>query len=69
MVPARTPGPIVSRLAGAVRDAMQNQALVQRMAAAGVEPTYKDTDGMAAHLRDQRTVFSEVIQRANIRID
>lgn len=69
MVPARTPAPIISRLASAVREGMQNPALVQRMASAGVEPTYKDTDGMAAHLRDQRTVFSDVIQRANIRID
>ncbi len=69
MVPARTPAPIITRLADAMRDVMRNETLVQRMAAAGVEPTYRDTEAFADTLRAQREVFSDVIQRANIRIE
>ncbi len=69
MVPARTPGPIIARLADAMRGAMQNPVLLQRMAAAGVEPAYRDAEGMAANLRSQREVFANVIRLANIRIE
>ncbi len=69
MVPARTPAPIVTRLADAMREVMRNETLLQRMAAAGVEPTYRDTEAFADNLRAQREVFSDVIRQANIRIE
>lgn len=69
MAPARTPAPIITRLADAMRDVMRNETLLQRMAAAGVEPAYRDTEAFADTLRSQREVFSDVIRQANIRIE
>lgn len=69
MVPAQTPAPIINRLAEAMREAMRNPEVVSRMEIAGVEPVYKDAEGFAAHLREQREVFGDVIRRANIRIE
>lgn len=69
MVPSQAPAAVVTRLAEGVREAMRATEVVQRIEAAGLEATYRDTAGFAAVLRDQRDVFAEVIRAASIQIE
>lgn len=69
LVPKATPQPIVERLAAECAKATATQEVKDRLAATGVEPQPLDSAGFAAHLKQQREAFSEVIQANNIRLD
>jgi tripartite-type tricarboxylate transporter receptor subunit TctC len=69
MVPMQTPALIVARLAEGVREAMGTPEVLQRIEAAGLETTYRDTAAFATVLRSQRDIFAEVIRAASIQIE
>jgi len=69
LVPKGTPQAIVERLAAECAKATATQEVKDRLAATGVEPTPLDTAAFAAHLKQQREAFREVIQANNIRLD
>jgi tripartite-type tricarboxylate transporter receptor subunit TctC len=69
LVPKGTPQAIVERLASECAKATATQEVKDRLAATGVEPTPLDTAAFAAHLKQQREAFREVIQANNIRLD
>lgn len=69
LVPKGTPQPIVERLAEECGKATANQEVKDRLASVGVEPQPKDSAGFAAHLKQQREAFREVIQANNIKLD
>ncbi len=69
MAPAATPRPIIDRLSEALGRGMGNAATRDRLAALGIEPEFRDTAAMAAHLRDQTQVFSTIIRTAGIKLE
>ena len=69
MVPAQTPEPVVARLAEGVHEAMRSPEVLQRIETAGLEAAYRDTAGFATVLREQRSIFSDVIRTASIQIE
>ena len=69
LVPTGTPQPIIERLAAECAKATATQEVKDRLAATGVEPQPRDTAAFAAHLKQQREAFREVIQANNIRLD
>jgi tripartite-type tricarboxylate transporter receptor subunit TctC len=69
LVPTGTPQPIIERLAAECAKAAASQEVKERLAAIGVEPQPRDTGAFAAHLKQQREAFREVIQANNIRLD
>ncbi len=69
LVPTGTSQPVIERLAAECAKALATQEVKERLAATGVEPQPRDTAAFAAHLKQQREAFREVIQANNIRLD
>ena len=69
MVPSGTPRPIVTRLAQAIDSAMQTADTRERLATAGLELDYRRTEDFTRYLKEQRTRFSDIIRKNNIRIE
>ena len=69
LFPAGTPQPIIERMAAECAKATASQEVKDRLAATGVEPRPLGTADFAAHLKQQREAFREVIQANNIRLD
>ena len=69
LVPTGTPQPIIEKLAAECAKATAAQEVKDRLAATGVEPQPRGTAAFAAHLKQQREQFREVIQANNIRLD
>ena len=69
LVPAGTPQPIIERLAAECARATAAQEVKDRLASVGVEPQPRGTAAFAAHLKQQREQFREVIQANKIKLD
>ncbi len=69
LVPTGTPQPIIEKLAAECAKATAAQEVKDRLAATGVEPQPRGTAAFAAHLKQQREAFRQVIQANNIRLD
>jgi tripartite-type tricarboxylate transporter receptor subunit TctC len=69
MVPAATPRPIVERLAAAMEQVMTSPGIEERFLQIYNEIDYRPADAFARYLREQREKFSEIIRRANIRLE
>ncbi|MBW8271025.1 Bug family tripartite tricarboxylate transporter substrate binding protein [Caldovatus aquaticus] len=69
MVPAATPRPIVERLAAAMEQVMTSPGIEERFLQIYNEIDYRPADAFARYLREQREKFSDIIRRANIRLE
>ena len=67
--PARTPAPIVARLAGAFRDAMATDLVRSRLDVLGVTPNGADGPAFGALLRDDLARWTRVAAPLDIRLD
>jgi tripartite-type tricarboxylate transporter receptor subunit TctC len=69
MVPARTPAPVVQRLAEAMATFKEAPDVRQNFDRLGAEVEFRDAAGFVALLRQQKEVFTEVVRTANIKLD
>jgi tripartite-type tricarboxylate transporter receptor subunit TctC len=69
MVAAGTPQPLVKRLTAAVDEAMKAPDMRERLAGAGLEVDYRPTADFSRHLKGQKERFSDIIQKANIKVE
>jgi tripartite-type tricarboxylate transporter receptor subunit TctC len=67
--PARTPRPIVDRLAGAVKSILERPDVATQLAAVGAEPAPLPPDEFAAFARAERAKWKEVVRNSGARID
>jgi tripartite-type tricarboxylate transporter receptor subunit TctC len=67
IAPARTPKPILERLARETHTAMHSPEMTKRLAAEGSEPVGSSPDEFAAHVRAEIAQWSRVIKQAGIR--
>jgi len=67
VAPARTPQPIIARLAKETHAAMHSPEVVKRLAAEGSEPVGSSPAEFAAHIRAEHELWSRVIKQAGIR--
>jgi tripartite-type tricarboxylate transporter receptor subunit TctC len=67
--PAGTPRDIVERLHREVAKALQDPALRQQMANAGMDPWLGTPDDLGALLRNETVRYSKIIQSAGIKKD
>lgn len=65
--PRGTPVEVVARWDGAVRQAMQDSALIRRLTDAGFTPLYEGPEPFARRLADDRRRWGEVIRAGNVR--
>ena len=68
VAPARIPAPVVARLNGAVREAMAQPSVRQRMAAAGADPAASSPAEFEAFVRSEREKWGRVVREAHITV-
>jgi tripartite-type tricarboxylate transporter receptor subunit TctC len=69
MAPAGTPAPIVARFNAGIRDALAQQAVKDRLAAAGAEGVWSTPEDLAAFLRAETTKWARVVREARITVN
>lgn len=67
--PAGTPRPIVDKIAGAVRQILEQPGVRATLALQGAEPVFEGPEAFAAHLRADIAKWAEVVKAANIKLD
>jgi tripartite-type tricarboxylate transporter receptor subunit TctC len=69
MAPAGTPAPAIARLNAAIRDALAQQAVRDRLAAAGAEGVASSPEELAAYLRAESEKWARVVREARITVN
>jgi tripartite-type tricarboxylate transporter receptor subunit TctC len=69
MVSVGTPQPLIRRLAAVVDQAMKSPDMRERLATAGLEVDYRPTEDFTRYLKGQKTRFTDVIKKGNIKIE
>ena len=69
LAPAGTPAPAVLRFNAAIRDALAQQAVKDRLAAAGADGVSSSPDELATYLRAESTKWARVVQAARITVN
>ena len=66
LAPAATPAPVIARLAGAAKDAVEQPALAPRLEALGLTPAAEGPEAFARFLAAERTEMRDLIAAENI---
>ena len=66
LAPAATPAPIIARLAGAAKDAVEQPALAPRLEALGLTPAADGPEAFAQFLATERAEMRDLIAAENI---
>lgn len=69
MAPTGTPAPAIARLNAAIRDALGQQAVKDRLAAAGAEGVASTAEELAAYLRAESAKWARVVREARITVN
>jgi tripartite-type tricarboxylate transporter receptor subunit TctC len=69
MAPTGTPAPAIARLNAAIRDALGQQAVKDRLAAAGAEGVASTAEELAAFLRAESAKWARVVREARITVN
>ena len=67
IAPARTPKPVIERIARETSNAMHSPEMTKRLAAEGSEPVGSSPADFTAHIRSEIDQWSRVIKQAGIR--
>jgi tripartite-type tricarboxylate transporter receptor subunit TctC len=68
-LPARTPQPIVERLASAIHQALATAEMQQKLAAGGSKATAMSPQEFATFIREDTERWARAIRAANVQID
>ncbi|ANN67505.1 Bug family tripartite tricarboxylate transporter substrate binding protein [Bordetella bronchialis] len=69
IAPAGTPQPVIDRLAQALKQAVEDPGIRQKLAAVGAEPSYTPPPAFAGIIRDDYARWSALIKKAGIKVD
>ncbi|ANN72593.1 Bug family tripartite tricarboxylate transporter substrate binding protein [Bordetella bronchialis] len=69
IAPAGTPQPVIDRLAQALKQAVEDPGIQQKLAAVGAEPSYTPPRAFAGIIRDDYARWSALIKKAGIKVD
>jgi tripartite-type tricarboxylate transporter receptor subunit TctC len=69
LVPARTPAPVVERLAQAIIEAVRMPDVAERLATQGAEPAGSTPREFAVFLKNERTRWLALAREAKITVD
>jgi tripartite-type tricarboxylate transporter receptor subunit TctC len=69
LVPAKTPQPVVSKLAAAVATAMARPELREKLNKMGTDPMTSSPAEFAAFIRDDRAKVAEVVRATNLKVE
>lgn len=69
LAPAGTPDDIVSRLSGAVNDALATEAVADALRKVGIEPLGGSPDELAGYIDGEIASWSKVVEKAGIKVD
>jgi tripartite-type tricarboxylate transporter receptor subunit TctC len=68
-MPAKTPAPLVNRMASLIDQAMKDPELRAQLVAQGVTPVYEGPAALTARMAREQEMFSALGKRANISMD
>jgi tripartite-type tricarboxylate transporter receptor subunit TctC len=68
VAPSRTPAPVVAKLNAALRAAVEQPAVRQRMATAGADPAVSSPAEFAAFIRSEHAKWGRVVREARITV-
>jgi tripartite-type tricarboxylate transporter receptor subunit TctC len=66
LVPAKTPKPIIDKLNGALRKAMDDKSVEAALLAAGIEPVTSTPDELRAHVVSETRKWADIVKAAGI---
>jgi tripartite-type tricarboxylate transporter receptor subunit TctC len=69
MVTGGTPKAIVEKLGAAAATAMKSPEVLEKLMTVGVEVDYRKPADFGSYLKEQRTRYSDIIKRGNIKIE
>ena len=69
MVPARTPAPVVEKLANAITEAVRTPDVVEKLATQGAEPAGSTPREFAAFLKNERSRWLALAKEAKITVE
>ncbi|MBR0673645.1 Bug family tripartite tricarboxylate transporter substrate binding protein [Neoroseomonas soli] len=69
MAPAGTPAPAILRYSSAIREALAQQAVKDRLAAAGADGVASSPEDLAAYLRAESAKWARVVREARITVN
>lgn len=69
MAPGGTPAPIVLRLSAAIRDALAQASVRERLAAAGADGVASTPEELATFLREETAKWARVVREARITVN
>ncbi len=69
MAPAGTPAPAIARFNAVIRDALAQQGVKDRLAAAGADGVASSAEELAAYLRAESTKWARVVRDARITVN
>jgi len=69
MAPAGTPAPVVARFNAAIREALAQQPVKDRLAAAGAEGVASTPEDLATYLRAESAKWARVVREAQITVN
>ena len=69
LAPAGTPAPVIARLSAALRDVLQDPAVVARFFAAGAEARWLSPADFSTYLAREESTWLPIIKAANIKAD
>jgi len=69
LVPLKTPQAIVARLEEAMAAIMQMPDVRERLAASGIDPVWDSAAALVEHVREDRALWAEVIQKSGMKVD
>jgi tripartite-type tricarboxylate transporter receptor subunit TctC len=69
MAPAGTPAPAIARFNAAIRDALAQQAVKDRLAAAGADGVASTPEELATYLRAESAKWARVVREARITVN
>ncbi|WP_245211636.1 Bug family tripartite tricarboxylate transporter substrate binding protein [Neoroseomonas oryzicola] len=69
MAPGGTPAPVVARFNAAIREALAQQAVKDRLAAAGAEAVSSTPEELATYLRAESEKWARVVREARITVN
>ena len=68
-VPARTPKPVIERLAAEIQAAVRDPAIRAKIEEQGAEPVGNTPEQFEAYIRSEIARWGEVVRRANVSLD
>jgi tripartite-type tricarboxylate transporter receptor subunit TctC len=68
LAPARTPAPIINRMAQAIEESVKSPEVIDKLEKGGATPTYLGPEALRAEVDAESKMFADIIKRGNVTV-